>query len=342
MEMIELGPCKKIGPKFQAPIPTTIGGPGMFFKVLPYFIFRDKERSPQTPIGPFSTDPKVYASPSVSGLRVTWFGHSSLLFEVDGVTVLVDPVWDARASPVSFAGPKRFFPPTLPLADLPPLDAVLISHDHYDHLGSETVLALAGLRPTLRWIAPLEVGRILTSFGVPSANITELDWTEDTLVRAPGGAELRVTSVATRHFSGRSAVHRNETLWMAFVLTGSRHTIYHGVDTGLWPGFDSIAKRYGPFDLTLLEIGAFNELWRDIHLGPDGAVQAFHELGGGTFMPIHWGLFDLALHPWRQPIERVTQLADEQQICLFSPPPGAPTEVTPGLDLRSDWWRRQG
>ncbi len=337
-----LSRSNRIGRKFHAPVPTAIGGFRVILKALSQLLFNKEEKVPRQHLGPFVTDPGVYTKPPVNAFRVTWFGHSSLLLEMDGVTILADPVWDERASPVSFAGPKRFFPPTLPLEQLPPLDAVLISHDHYDHLGCETVRNLARLRPELRWIAPLEVGKILTGFGVPADRITELDWTGDTVVYGRSGAELRVISIPARHFSGRSPWNRNETLWTAFVLRGSKHTVYHGTDTGLWPGFREIAAAHGPFDLTLLEIGAFNELWRDIHLGPDGAVQAFQELGGGTLMPIHWGLFDLALHAWRQPIERTLALADEQGIRLFSPEPGSPTEFCSGTDLRSSWWRARG
>ncbi len=337
--MSSLARSTRINRKFQAPIPTKVGGLSVVLKVLPQYLSSSLERVPKVPLGPFTTDPSTYASPPADGLRVTWFGHSSVLFELDGVTLLVDPVWDERASPGKWFGPKRFFAPTLPLDRLPPLDAVLLSHDHYDHLGRETVATLARQRPTLRWIAPLEVARILASFGVPPASITELDWTQDTLVRGPSGAELRVTSVPARHFSGRSPFNRNETLWMAYILRGQRHTVYHGADTGLWPGFAQIATDHGPFDLTLLEIGAFNELWSDIHLGPDGAMQAVHALGGGTLMPIHWGLFDLALHAWRQPIERITELAEQQGIRLFSPTPGMPADFTQGLDLRSPWWQ---
>lgn len=336
--MFPLARATRHGRKYQAPVPTDVGGLRVVIKALPLLLSNREERSPGAPPGPFHTDPATYATAGETGLRVTWFGHSSLLFEMDGVTVLVDPVWDERASPVSFAGPKRFFAPTLALESLPHLDAVLISHDHYDHLGSRTVRSLAQQRPDLRWIAPLGVAQVLSGFGVSAANITELDWTQDTLVRTAGGAELRVSAVPSRHFSGRSPWNRNETLWTAYVLRGDRHGVYLGADTGLWPGFESIAEQYGPFDLTLLEIGAFNELWSDIHLGPDGAVEAFHRLGGGTLMPIHWGLFDLALHAWRQPIERVFELADRQRIRLFSPTPGSPTDFAPGIDLRADWW----
>ena len=331
--------AKKQGQKFLAPLPTHLGGLSLMLKILPLYLRNQDERVPLVPLGPFNTDPALYLQPPADGLRVTWFGHSSLLLEIDGVTVLVDPLWDERASPVPFAGPKRFFAPTLALANLPSLDAVLLSHDHYDHLGVQTVRKLARLRPHLRWIVPLKVGALLVNFGVAAANITELDWTQEAIVRSPAGAELTVTAIPSRHFSGRAIWNRNQTLWMAFVLQGSRHKIYHGTDTGAWPGFATIAAQFGPFDLTLLEIGAFNELWKDIHLGPDGAMMAFKELGGGTLMPIHWGLFDLALHAWRQPIERVTELADAQGVRLFSPEPGLPTDFVPGADLRSPWWR---
>lgn len=330
----------KRGRKFQAPVPTVVGGFSTVLKVLPLFLSNKAERVPRVALGPFVTDSAAYQVRSVSNLRVTWFGHSSLLLEIDGVNVLVDPIWDGRASPVSFAGPKRFFPPTIPLEQLPHLDAVLISHDHFDHLGSDTVRKLSRLRPGLRWIAPLAVGADLVRFGVAAACITELDWTDEVVVKGIEGAELRVTAVPARHFSGRAAWNRNETLWMALVLRGSRHSIYHGADTGAWPGFQTIAALYGPFDLCLLEIGAYNALWSDIHLGPDGAVDAFKALGGGTLMPIHWGLFDLALHGWREPIERVTELAEQQGIPLFSPIPGVPTDFVAGADLRSTWWHQ--
>jgi L-ascorbate metabolism protein UlaG (beta-lactamase superfamily) len=267
-----------------------------------------------------------------------------MLLEIDGIRILIDPVWDQRASPRQWIGPKRFFAPTLALDELPHLDAVLLSHDHFDHLGESTVRRLAVQRPELPWITSLGVGAILRRFGVRAGRITELDWTQSTTISAADGAACTITSLPARHFSGRNLSNRFETLWASFVLRGQEHSIYFGADSGWWEGFAEIGAAHGPFDLTMLEIGAFNQLWHKIHLGPDNAVRAFHALheadrAAGLLMPIHWGLFNLALHAWRQPIERLTQLADAQNLKLWSPEPGLPTEIVPGIELRSDWWR---
>jgi L-ascorbate metabolism protein UlaG (beta-lactamase superfamily) len=350
--MSKLQRAKKVGRKFENPVPTALGGFGLALKVLPKFLTNRAQRAPQQPLGPFRTDAAVYATPPATGLRVTWFGHSSLLLEIDRVRVLVDPVWDERASPYQWAGPKRFFAPTLRLEDLPRLDAVLVSHDHFDHLGEGTVRQLAKLQPEARWVTSLGVGAILRGFGVEARRITELDWTEAVQIWGANGGACGITSLPSRHFSGRSAFNRFQTLWGSFVLRGAStdagsrqsdrpgHVVYYGADSGWWEGFAEIGAKYGPFDLTMLEIGAFNELWQAIHLGPDGAARAFGDMGGaGLLMPIHWGLFDLALHPWRQPIERLLELAQADGLRLWAPEPGVPTQVVPGVAAQSDWWR---
>jgi L-ascorbate metabolism protein UlaG (beta-lactamase superfamily) len=329
-----------------------VGGFKLALKVLPKFLTNRAERMPAQPLGPFRTDAAAYATPPASALRVTWMGHSSMLVEIDGVRILIDPVWDERASPFQWMGPKRFFAPPLALEELPRIDVVLMSHDHFDHLGEGTVRRLAGLAPTAqaRWVTSLGVGAILTRFGVPAERITELDWTETAHIDGAADARCAITSLPSRHFSGRSAFNRFETLWASFILRGTSaesgqpgHVVYYGADSGWWEGFAEIGAKYGPFDLTMLEIGAFNELWKPIHMGPDGAAQAFRDLGGtGLLMPIHWALFDLALHPWRQPMERLLELADVDDLKLWAPEPGMPTEVVVGVELRSDWWRREG
>jgi L-ascorbate metabolism protein UlaG (beta-lactamase superfamily) len=329
----------KVDGKFQNPVPTGVGGFSMIFKILPLYLTNKEEKVPIKPPGPFRTDAKVYATQPTSGLRVTWFGHSSMLLEIGGVRLLIDPVWDERAAPTRWAGPKRFFAPTLPLEEMPPIDAVLISHDHFDHLGKATVERLSKLKSfaKARWITSLGVGKILEEFGVSKQQIVELDWTQN-LVLEQGGCVI--TSLPARHFSGRSLFNRFETLWASFVIKAGDHSVYYGADSGWWDGFAEIGDAHGPFDLTMLEIGAFNELWKNIHMGPDGAARAYAALGGperaGLLMPIHWGLFDLALHGWRQPIERLTEIVVEEKWPVFAPEPGLPTEVAP---VQSDWWR---
>ena len=327
-------PARREGKKYINPEPTAVGGISLMFKIGPRFFLGAASRSPQRPLGPFQTDPRLFETGPHSGLRVTWMGHSTSLVEIDGIRLLIDPVWDERASPNSWAGPKRFFPPPLALGDLPPIDAVLISHDHYDHLGAETVRSLAKM-PSLkktRWITPLGVDKILRNLGVDAARCMALDWTENATV-----GPVTITALPTRHFSGRSLFNRNQTLWASFALIGPEHRVYYGADSGEWQGFGEIGQQFGPFDLTMLEIGASDPLWRDIHMGPEGAVRSFRALGGhGLFMPIHWGLFDLALHPWTEPIESVSAVKD---LPIWSPTPGLPTQVLRGEEIRSEWWR---
>src|SRR3984885_2211984 len=186
--------------------------------------------------------------------------------------------------------------------------------------------------PPARWITPLGVGAILKSLGVDPSRCTELNWTENVKV-----GSLTVSALPARHFSGRSLFTRFETLWASFALTGMNHRVYYGADSGEWYGFRDIGESFGPFDLVMLEIGASDPLWADIHMGREGAVRSFRALGGhGLLMPIHWGLFDFALHHWKQPIESVFAV---KALKLWSPEPGTPSEVVQGREIRSEWWR---
>ena len=362
--VISLQRAKKEGRRFLNPVPTSIAGPSMMFKVLPLYLRNREETEPKRPLGPFVTDPRVYSTEPESGLRITWFGHSSSLLEIDSMRVLLDPIWEQRASPFQWMGPKRFFKPTLQLDQLPALDVVLISHDHYDHLGAHTIrqLARSAAAANARWVTSLGVGPRLRRFGVAANRITELNWTESVGVSGSSGRRLEIPAWPARHFSGRGLSDRFTTLWSSFVLEGPSHRVYFGADSGWWEGFADIAGKYehlpaarsaldsqpaarkGAFDLTMLEIGAFHPLWASIHLGPDGAARAFEAMGGsaraGLLMPVHWGLFNLALHAWRQPIERLLELAPLQDISLLLPEPGQPTEVSGGKTRTTEWWRR--
>jgi L-ascorbate metabolism protein UlaG (beta-lactamase superfamily) len=341
--------AEKKGHKFLNPVPTAVGGFSTMWKVLPLYWSNRAETEPKRALGPFRTEAAVYATATESGLRVTWFGHSSTLIEIDGVRVLVDPVWEERASPLQWMGPKRFFSPTLRLEDLPEIDAVLISHDHYDHLGAHTVKKLAGMEALRRalWVTSGGVGKRLRKFGVAEGRIAELDWTQSVDVAgAELGVGIKITSWPARHFSGRGVADRFSTLWASFVLEGPKHRVYFGADSGWWDGFAEIAAQYDGFDLTMLEIGAFHPLWEQIHLGPDHAARAYQAMGGpakaGLLMPIHWGLFNLALHAWNQPIERLLEVAGAgEEFKLWFTEPGKPTEVEQGVEVRDEWWRSE-
>jgi L-ascorbate metabolism protein UlaG (beta-lactamase superfamily) len=256
-------------------------------------------------------------------------GHSSLLIEMDGKRILTDPVI-GRASFVSWAGPARFFPYPLPIEQMPALDAIIISHDHYDHLDILAMKKLANA--TTPFYCSLGVGAILEKWGINKSRITEMDWGTEARV----GTDFTITATPARHFSGRGVVNRNQTLWSSFVLKGNKHNVFFGADSGWFPGFHDIGAAYGPFDLTMLEVGAYGEGWPDIHMGPDNATNAHLALKGKVMMPIHWGTFNLALHAWRDPVLKTLQHAEEKGITLFLPRPGASTDFNGAHNSR--WW----
>jgi len=266
-------------------------------------------------------------------LAVTWFGHSSVLLEIDGHRVLADPVWGERVSPSRLVGPRRLHPVPMALADLPPVEAVLISHDHYDHLDLPTVRALLedprhGAAP---FVVPLGVGEHLRRWGVPESRIVELDW--DGAVEI---GELTLTCAEARHFSGRG-LHRDGTLWSSWVVAGPRHRAYFGGDTGYTAAFARAGERLGPFDLTVLPIGAYADLWPDIHMNPEEAVTAHQDLRGGVLLPVHWATFNLAFHPWSEPVTRLRAAAESAGIPLALPVPGLRIDLT-NAPSTPDWW----
>jgi L-ascorbate metabolism protein UlaG (beta-lactamase superfamily) len=289
-------------------------------------------RVPATPVPIQKRKKEDYNTPPASGLRVTWMGHSSLLIEIDGQKVLIDPMWSDRASPVSFAGPKRFFPPPLPLKELPVLDAIIISHDHFDHLDKETIIALKDRVPL--FAVPLGVGVYLEKWGVDPKKIIERDWWEEVKT-----GKLILTATPARHFSGRSItrIYLNETLWCGWSIAGPKHHVFYSGDTAMFPGFAEIGRRLGPFDLTLIESGAYNSLWPDVHMGPEQAVEAHIMLRGKVMMPVHWGTFDLALHNWTEPAERLMAASKKHGIRLVIPRPGEIFDTVNPPKL-ARWW----
>lgn len=267
-----------------------------------------------------------------SGLRVTWLGHSSSLVELEGMRLLIDPVWGQRASPFSFAGVKRFHPPPLPFEQLPDIDAVLISHDHYDHLDRETVMKLAS--QPIAWFVPLGVGSHLQYWGVAPEQITELDWWNSARL---GPVEL--TSVPARHDSGRSIffTDRQNTLWCGWSIRGERRSVFYSGDTGMHHGFRQVGQRLGPFDISLIEIGAYDALWADHHMGPEQAVQAHLHVQANILLPVHWGTFQLAPHSWTEPIERLTRAAEQWGVSYALPKPGQSVDPEHSIPQEA-WW----
>ena len=296
------------------------------------FLCRSDRRVPPVPLP--AVDPiEKWRRPPGSGLRATWLGHSTLLIEIDGLRVLTDPVWGLRASPLRVAGPKRFQPVPVPLRALPPIDLVLISHDHYDHLDYPTIRRLR--RHGVPFVTSLGVGAHLEAWGVPAAQIIELDWWESYTLPS---ADLTVTATPSQHFSGRTPKTRNSTLWSSLVIRSRKHSVFFSGDTGLTTQYRSIHERFGRFDLVMLEVGAFHPAWGDMHLGPENALKALALLGGGTFLPIHWGTFALGMHAWDEPAESLLQLAPRTGAQLLMPRLGEPTEPAQAERVEP-WWR---
>ncbi|MGV9944187.1 MBL fold metallo-hydrolase [Streptomyces sp. NPDC003401] len=301
--------------------------------------FFDKDTRPRrAPSGTIPVHPTTLADlarPPATGLRLTWMGHSSVLAEIDGHRVLFDPVWGERCSPLPFAGPRRLHPAPLPLAALGPVDVVVISHDHYDHLDLPTVKALADT-DTL-FAVPLGVGAHLEHWGVSADRLRELDWHEATRI---GG--LTLTATPARHFCGRGLRNGQHTLWASWSVAGDEHRIFHSGDTGYFDGFKEIGAEHGPFDATMIQIGAYSDLWPDIHMTPEEGLRAHLDLQGGpggVVLPIHWATFNLATHAWSDPGEGTLAAARAAGARIALPRPGEPFEPAAETVPAEPWWR---
>ncbi|WP_436522526.1 MBL fold metallo-hydrolase [Actinoplanes sp. HUAS TT8] len=266
------------------------------------------------------------------GLHVTWFGHSTALIEIEGRRILLDPVWSDRCSPSQLAGPRRLHQPPIPLHELPPVDAVVISHDHYDHLDMATIQHLSGLHQAT-FVVPLGVGAHLERWGVPTARIAELDWNETTTV---AGIELIATPA--RHFSGRG-FSRDDTLWSSWVIKGPTRRAFYSGDTGYFPGFTEIGAEHGPFDVTLVQVGAYGGDWPDIHMVPEDGVATHVDVRGGLMIPVHWATFDLATHRWSEPADRTWTEAKARDVRLAIPRPGERVNVDTPPEIDA-WWQQ--
>lgn len=298
-------------------------------KLIPQFLFGGDARTPEVALPRQAVDLSAFLQTERDQLNATWLGHSSLMLNVDGFRLLSDPVFAKR---VSILGPSRYNGDVpLEIERLPRVDAVLISHDHYDHLNKSSIEKLN--EKTSLFIVGLGVGKRLADWGISQAKIRELDWWQE----LPVNDELTVVSTPAQHFSGRSLTDRNKTLWTSWVVNGPNHRVYISGDSGYFDGFREIGRRYGPFHMTFIECGAYNEHWRHVHMFPEESVQAHIDLGGDVLHPIHWGTLNLALHPWHEPMQRLRVAADAAGARAATPIVGQTTVYGESIP-QTRWW----
>lgn len=265
-------------------------------------------------------------------LTVTWFGHSSLLIQMEGMNILIDPIFSERSSPVSFVGSKRFSKPPVTLDDLPEIDILIISHDHYDHLDYNVIKQMKD--SVKHFIVPLGVENHLERWGVPADNIQEMAWWEEVEI-----AGLTIGCTPARHYSGRSLNDRFASLWASWVLKGSVYQIFESGDTGFGNHFEKIHDKYGDFDFVLLDCAQYDVRWPDVHMNPEESYEAARTLGAKWLMPIHWGAFRLAEHPWDDPAERMLAAAGENADHLVTPKIGETVDIQNLTEWTKRWWQ---
>lgn len=283
-------------------------------RILWEVLFRKSKHSvPRVaiPVVPI-TAAQLQAAPNGSIYRL---GHSSVLLKLRDKFWLTDPVFAERASPLNWLGPKRFHAPPIALEDLPPIEAVILSHNHYDHLDRAAVLALAP--KTRHFLTPTGVGDTLIKWGIDHKKVRQFAWWQGCEI-----AGIHFTATPAQHFSGRHLWDGNATLWASWVIVDGAQRLFFSGDTGYFAGFKTIGERLGPFDLTLLETGAYNKSWAYVHMQPEETMQAHRDLKGRWLLPIHNGTFDLSLHAWYEPFERISVLAKAANIPLATPKMG--------------------
>jgi len=293
------------------------------------FLFGGDQRTPDGLLPRKRVDLQHFTQSDSNQLNVTWLGHSSLMINIDGYKIMTDPVFEKS---VSFFGPSRYNGEVpLDTTQLPEIDLVIISHNHYDHLNKTSIEILA--KKAGKFIVPLAVGAELENAGVSRDRIVELDWWEEFKF----DDQLTVVATPAQHFSGRGLTDRDNTLWASWVIKTDHHKIYFSGDSGYFDGFKKIGEKYGPFDMTFLETGAYNEKWHHIHMYPEETVQAHLDLGGKVLHPIHWATFNLSLHTWYDPMDRLTIRAESLDVTVATPIVGETTIY--GEYIPTDkWW----
>ncbi|RDL45249.1 hydrolase [Marinomonas piezotolerans] len=264
-------------------------------------------------------------------LHIVKLGHSSVLLKNHGEYWLLDPVFGERASPFSFIGPKRFHQPPITLDELPPIDRVLISHNHYDHLDKPSIDQLK--TKARHFYVPNGVDGDLKKWGVSEDQISVFDWWQEADLSQ---GKYQIIFTPTQHFSGRGLGDGNQTLWGSWVIKSPDQTVYFSGDSGYFDGFKAIGERYGPFDMTFIETGAYDADWANVHMTPEQSVQAHLDLQGRIMVPIHNSTFDLAFHSWQDPLNRVSDAAKKHNVALSTPIFG---ELFQATDVQTKrWW----
>ena len=279
-------------------------------KVIKEVFFDSKNRKPKYRLPQISPNFKSFTEKS-DKVKFIWFGHSTLLLNIDEQNILIDPVFSGNAAPFSFMV-KRFQPPVVGVESLPKIDTIVISHNHYDHLDKKTIKFFKDTET--KFIVPLGVKNILIKWGIDKDKITELDWYQSTKQ-----GQIKFTATPAKHFSGRGLFDRNKTLWASWVIEGNTEKIFFSGDSGYGKHFKDIGESFDGFDVAFIENGQYNKMWSDIHMMPNETVQAAIDLEAKVFVPIHWGMFDLSLHKWYEPIENSYSLAKEKKVPIIAP-----------------------
>lgn len=277
-------------------------------------------------------DPRQWEDHQIELLSFSWLGHSSILLSMEGQRVLVDPVLEERASPFPWVGPSRFHPSPVTAEELPAIDVVLITHDHYDHLEKSTLKTIQ--KKVKRYIVPLGIGGLLEDWGINSSKITELDWWETC-----NNGSLVFHATPAVHYASRGLFDANQRLWCSWSIVGRNKRVFVSGDSGYFDGFREIGERLGPFDVTFLKIGAYSDkgTWHALHMTPEEAGKQHLDLGGQLLVPLHWATFDMALHPWYEPIERLVTFSEQESITLITPEVGEIINL-PSEPITSHWW----
>jgi len=314
--------------QFDNPSSTPLSTGRPMTAIMYDFFFNGEQRRP------FGKLPEAPPALSIledksESIRFIWFGHSTILLEIDSIRILIDPVFSDHASPLPFMV-TRFQPPVFTIDKIEDIDIILISHDHYDHLDYKTISKLK--HRNLQFIVPLGVGAHLEYWGIESTKIKELDWWGSISFK-----DLVLTCTPAQHFSGRGILNGNTTLWASWAIQGKQQNVYFSGDSGYGKHYKQIGDRLGPFDITFLENGAYSPDWKFVHQLPEEGIQAHLDLKGNTLVPIHWGMFDLALHTWHDPITRITKEANKKGVNIITPKLGQLVS-TNQIYTQEDWW----